>query len=75
MSIIGEFLHGEFAKDLEKVLISAASNPKWGDIRSAVKGFARDEIYPLYKQCVDSSEGEVELNKELVKIYEPQNEG
>lgn len=70
MSIIGEFLHATFARELEKVLINAAADGKWGDIRSAAKGFARDEIYPLYKSHVESSEGEVQMNEYLVKIYE-----
>ena len=65
-----EFLHAQFARELEQVLISAASDGKWGSCRSAAKGFARDQIYPLYKQHVDSSEGEVHINPELVKIYE-----
>lgn len=69
MSIIGEHLSAMAADQLEKVLLEAATDSQWSDCRSAVMGFARKTIYPLYKVNVDDSYGLVKINPEIEKIY------
>lgn len=71
MSMIGDLLNEEMAKELEEVLLAAANDSEWGDVRSAVKGFCKKKIYLLYKNHLESSYGaETDHRAEVQKIYE-----
>jgi len=55
MSIIGEHRSAMTAAKLEKIILTAMNDRRWGDVRSAVSGFAREELVEwYYEECGDS---------------------
>jgi len=70
MSIIGEVLHEAAAFDLAKVLIAAHEDPRWGDCRSCVKGFAKETLYPLYLLHMGDVYSTPDWDIKVKEIYE-----
>jgi len=55
MSIIGEHRAAATAIGLEEIILRAIEDPRWGDVRSAVMGFVKEEMVDWYYfQCADS---------------------
>ena len=48
--------HAEMtAKKLEEIILKAMNDPKWGDVRSAVRGFVKEELVEwYYYECGDT---------------------
>lgn len=68
MSIIGEARAAATAKKLEEIILRAMNHPKYGDHRSAVRGFAKYELVEwYYEECDDSYS--VIPNPEIVKMF------
>ena len=68
MSIVSEAVHAETAKKLEEIILTAIESKRWGDVRSAVKGFAREELYQWYLDEIADSY--VQVNPIIVKHFE-----
>ncbi len=65
-----EATNEEAALNLEKALFEAANGRYWSDARSAIKGYAKKEIYPLYlKHCAQAYASGLP-NPEIIKLYE-----
>jgi len=69
MGMLSEAVHGDYAESLHKILHEAAFDPKWSSCRSAIKGFARETILPLYKSALEDSYS-VGKPSEILKEYE-----
>ena len=69
MSMLSEAVHGDYAISLLKILHEAAFDPKWSSCRSAVNGFARETVLPLYKESVAESYS-ADQHSEVLKEYE-----
>ena len=55
MSIIGETRALLTALKLEGIILSAIRDRRWGDVRSAAIGFAREELYQWYLEECDTA--------------------
>jgi len=59
------------AKKLEAIILKAMNDPCWGDVRSAVQGFVKEELVEWYYcECGDSWGGHVE-HPDIVKAFPP----
>lgn len=54
MSIVGESIALLTALKLEGIILNAIESRRWGDVRSAAKGFAREELYQWYLEECDT---------------------
>ena len=70
MRMLSEHVNEDFARKLEKLLLSASKDSKWSDVRSAVKGFAKSEIYPQYLKHSDKADCKDLPNPEIKKLFE-----
>lgn len=65
-------IHAEAtAKKLEKIILTAMNDRRWGDVRSAVRGFVKEELVEwYYNECGDTW-GSCKPNPEIVKMFPP----
>lgn len=71
MSMFSEALHEAFADELRELLLKAATDPKYADCRSCVKGFAKAELLPMYKHNYSESYSvKKEKHEEVLSHYE-----
>lgn len=69
MSIIGEHRAASTAAKLEEIILKAMNDPRWGDVRSAVRGFCSEELVEWYYfQCADSY-GMHKPNEEIMQMF------
>lgn len=63
-------IHAEInAKKLENIILTAMNSSRWGDVRSAVKGFVKEELVGWYlNEC---EEGFIEPNEKILKAFPP----
>lgn len=59
------------AKKLEKIILNAMKGGRWGSIRSAVRGFAREELVDWYYDECGETWGSYEPNKQILKAFPP----
>jgi len=69
MGMIGEMIAEQTAKKLEKIILNAINNSRWGDVRSAVKGFVKEELVEWYYQECDETYGAFNPNSEILKLF------
>lgn len=57
------------AQKLEGIILKAMNDPRWGDVRSAISGFAKEELVEwYYYECGDAF---IIANPEILKRYPP----
>jgi hypothetical protein len=61
----------ETARKLEGIILKAMNDPRWGDVRSAVSGFAREELVEWYYEECGDTWGSYNPNPEILKRYPP----
>ena len=71
MGIISEATAEATAKKLEKIILSAMKGGRWGSIRIAVRGFAREELVDWYYDECGETWGSYEPNKQILKTFPP----
>lgn len=69
MGMIGEIIAEDTAKKLETIILRAMKDGKYGDYRSAVRGFAKYELVEWYYQECDETYGSVTPNPEILKMF------
>lgn len=69
MGMFGE-IHAEItAKKLEKIILTAINDSRWGDVRSAVKGFVKEELVEWYYDECGETWGSYKPNPEILKLF------
>ena len=69
MGMFGEINAEANAKQLESIILDLIKDSRWGDVRSAARGVAKEKLYPWYlSEC---SEAFIEVNPEIKKEFEP----
>ena len=71
MSIIGEIHAEQTAKKLEEIILRSIHEGKYGDIRSAVKAFARYELVEWYYEECGETWGSYNPNPEILEMFPP----
>ena len=59
------------AKKLEKIILSAMKGGRWGNIRSAVRGFAQEELVEWYYEECGETWGSYKPNEYILKAFPP----
>ena len=63
-------IHAEqTAKKLEKIILTAINDSRWGDVRSAVKGFVKEELVEWYYDECGETWGSYKPNPEILKLF------
>lgn len=70
MGIISEYQNSMTASQLEEILLDAVEGPYWSDARSAIKGFCKKKIWPLYLSSCEDSYGLNDVNPKLKEIFD-----
>lgn len=73
MGILSEIHAEQTAKKLEKVILKAMDDPRWGDVRSAVKGFVKEELIEWYYDECGETWGSYNPNPEILKTFPLKN--
>lgn len=71
MSMFSEVHAETTAKKLEKIILSAMKGGRWGDVRSAVRGFARKELVDWYYEECGETWGSYKPNEKILKSFPP----
>jgi len=73
MSMIGE-IHAEMtAKKLEEIILKAINDSKYGDNRSAIKGFVSEELIEWYYDECGETWGSHPAHPEIKKLFPVKN--
>jgi hypothetical protein len=59
------------AKKLEGIILKAMNDPRWGDVRSAVRGFVKEELVEWYYWECGETWGSYKSNPEIEKMFPP----
>jgi hypothetical protein len=68
--MFAEMAHEDAARSLEGALLDAINGSYWSDARSAIKGYAKQVIYPIYLKHCDQAYCTNLPNPEIKKIFE-----
>lgn len=69
MGMISE-IHAELtAKKLEGIILKAMNDRRWGDVRSAVRGFVKEELIEWYYDECGETYGSYNPNPEILKMF------
>ena len=60
------------AKQLEKIILEAINDPRWGDVRSAVMGFVRENLVKWYYDEVGETWGSHTSHPDIVRVFPPE---
>jgi len=71
MNMISEINAEVTAKKLEKIILSAMKGGRWGNIRSAVRGFAQEELVEWYYEECGETWGSYKPNEKILKSFPP----
>ena len=74
MSIIGEARAAATAKTLEGIILRAMNHPKYGDHRSAILGFVKEELVEQYYEECSETWGSFKPNSEILEKFPPKKE-
>lgn len=74
MNMFSEINSEQTAKRLEKIILSAMKGGQWGSIRSAVRGFAKEELVEWYYEECGETWGSYEVNPEILKAFPPKKD-
>jgi len=67
MGIISEARAAATAEKLEKIILNAMEGGSWGSVRSAVRGFAKEELSEWYLD--ECEEAFMTPNPKIVKTF------
>ncbi len=59
------------ARKLEGIILKAMNDPHWGDVRSAVRGFVKEELVEWYYYECGDTWGSYHPNPEILKMFPP----
>ena len=71
MSMIGELHAEETARKLEEIILKAMNDSRWGDVRSAVQGFVKEELVEWYYWECGDTWGAYSAHPDIVKAFPP----
>ena len=60
------------AEQLEKIILEAIQDPRWGDVRSAVMGFTRENLVRWYYQEVGETFGCHKAHPKIEEVFPPE---
>jgi len=69
MGMFSEIHAEQTAKKLEKIILTAINDSRWGDVRSAVKGFVKEELVEWYYDECGETWGSYKPNPEILKLF------
>ena len=69
MSIISEGIAEQTANKLERIILTAINNRKYGDHRSSVRDFVNNELVEWYYSECDETFGMSKPNPEILKMF------
>jgi len=69
--MIGELHAEETAKKLEEIILKAMNDSRWGDVRSAVQGFVKEELVEWYYWECGDTWGAYSEHPDIVKAFPP----
>ena len=71
MSMFSEADAKANAKKLEGIILKAMNDPHWDDVRSAVRGFVKEELVEWYYYECGETWGSYKPNPEILKAFPP----
>ena len=71
MGIFSEVAAADTARKLEGIILKAMNDPHWGDVRSAVRGFVKEELVEWYYWECGDTYGLVKPNPEILETFPP----
>ena len=71
MSMFSEIHAEATAKKLEVIILKAMNDSRWGDVRSAVLGFVKEELVEWYYEECSETWGSTKPNPEIEKMFPP----
>jgi hypothetical protein len=70
VGIINEINAEITAKRLEQIILNSINSDKYGDMRSAVKSFVKQELIEWYFEECSETWGSYNPNPEIVKLFD-----
>lgn len=71
MGMISESIAANTAKKLEKIILTAMNDCRWSDVRSAVRGFVKEELVDWYYDECSETYGSHKPHKDIVEMFPP----
>lgn len=72
--MISEINAEQTAIRLEKIILSAMNGGCWGNVRSAVRGFVREELVEWYYEECGETWGVYKPHPDILKAFPPKKE-
>ena len=69
MGMFSEAAAADTAGKLEGIILKAMNDPRWGDVRSAVRGFVKEELVEWYYYECGDTYGLCNPNPEILKAF------
>jgi len=71
MGMFSELNAEATARKLEGIILKAMNDPHWGDVRSAVKGFVKEELVEWYYWECGDTYGLCKPNPKILEAFPP----
>lgn len=72
MNMFSEINAEQTAIKLEKIILSAMKGGRWGSVRSAVRGFVKEELVEWYYDECGDTWGGYKPNPKILKAFPPE---